>query len=39
MHGFMAEGANMPEMGIQYNAVVADRAWRALELFLAETLA
>lgn len=39
MHAFMAEGANMPEMGIQYNAVVADRAWRALELFLAETLA
>ena len=39
MHAFMAEGANMPEMGIQYNAVAADRAWRALELFLAETLA
>lgn len=39
MHAFMAEGANMPEMGIQYNAIVAGRAWRALELFLAETLA
>ena len=39
MHAFMAEGANMPEMGIQYNALVAGRAWRALELFLAETLA
>jgi dienelactone hydrolase len=39
MHAFMAEGANMPEMGIQYNAVTAGRAWRALELFLAETLA
>ncbi|HEY2048362.1 MAG TPA: dienelactone hydrolase family protein [Caulobacteraceae bacterium] len=39
MHAFMAEGANMPEMGIQYNAVAAGRGWRALELFLAETLA
>ena len=39
MHAFMAEGADMPEMGIQYNALVAGRAWRALELFLAETLA
>ena len=39
MHGFMSEGANMPEMGIQYNELVAGRAWRALEQFLAETLA
>jgi dienelactone hydrolase len=38
MHGFMAEGANMPQMGIQYNAVVAGRAWRGLELFLNEVL-
>jgi dienelactone hydrolase len=38
MHAFMAEGANMPEMGIQYNALVADRAWKALQLFLTETL-
>lgn len=38
MHAFMAEGADMPQMGIQYNAVVAGRAWRGLELFLSETL-
>jgi dienelactone hydrolase len=39
MHAFMAEGADMPQMGIQYNAVVAGRAWKALDLFLQETLA
>jgi len=37
-HAFMDEGANMPEIGIAYNAVVADRAWRGLELFLKEAL-
>jgi len=38
MHGFMMEEANMPAMGIQYNAVSAARAWATLTGFLAETL-
>ena len=36
MHGFMAEGANRPEAGIQYNARSARRAWESLVAFLAE---
>ena len=36
MHGFMAEGANRPEAGIQYNARPARRAWESLAAFLAE---
>ncbi len=39
MHGFMNVGANMPEMGIQYNEAVADRAWTGLAAFLNEVLA
>jgi dienelactone hydrolase len=39
MHAFMAEGANIPEMGILYNARSARRAWESLRGFLAETLA
>jgi dienelactone hydrolase len=39
MHAFMNEGANMPEMGILYDARVAKRAWDGLGLFLAEVLA
>jgi dienelactone hydrolase len=38
LHGFMMEEANMPAMGIQYNALSASRAWATLEGFLAETL-
>jgi dienelactone hydrolase len=38
MHGFMAEGANMPQMGIQYDAKVAARAWASLAGFLDECL-
>lgn len=39
MHAFMAPGADMPEMGIQYHERTATRAWRALTDFLAESLA
>jgi dienelactone hydrolase len=38
LHAFMVEGANMPEMGIQYDADAARRAWAGLEGFLAEVL-
>jgi dienelactone hydrolase len=38
MHAFMNEGANMPEMGIKYDAVVAARAWAGMTAFLAEAL-
>jgi dienelactone hydrolase len=37
MHAFMNEGANMPQMGLLYNAKTAGRAWKELQLFLAET--
>jgi len=37
MHAFMAEGANMPEQGIQYNERSARRAWMSLQTFLSET--
>ncbi|WP_193045700.1 dienelactone hydrolase family protein [Mycolicibacterium baixiangningiae] len=36
MHAFMAPFADQPERGIQYHPVVADRAWRALGVFLGE---
>jgi len=39
MHAFMAEGANDPERGIQYNARVARRAWASLIDFLREAFA
>ena len=39
MHGFMNVGANMPEMGIKYDAKVATRAWTGLADFLNEVLA
>ena len=39
MHGFMNVGANMPEMGVQYDAKVAERAWTGMSGFLAEVLA
>ncbi|MCK0176115.1 MULTISPECIES: dienelactone hydrolase family protein [Mycobacteriaceae] len=39
MHAFMAPFADQPDRGIQYNAVVAGRAWRVLGDFLHETLA
>jgi dienelactone hydrolase len=39
MHAFMAKGANMPEMGIQYDERTAGRAWEAMRSFLAEALA
>lgn len=38
-HAFMAPWANSPELGIQYNARSAQRAWSGLEGFLAECLA
>jgi dienelactone hydrolase len=37
LHAFMAPFANAPERGIQYDAVVARRAWASLEDFLTET--
>jgi dienelactone hydrolase len=39
MHAFMNEGANMPEMGILYDAKVAARAWDGMAAFLTEVLA
>lgn len=39
MHAFMNEGANMPQMGILYDAKVAKRAWDGLGAFLSEVLA
>lgn len=36
MHGFTNPDANMPKMGIKYNAVADRRSWQALENFLAE---
>jgi dienelactone hydrolase len=39
LHAFMAEGANMPEMGILYDAKVAKRAWDGMAGFLMEVLA
>ncbi len=38
MHAFMAEGADMPQMGIQYNPTVAARAWAGMAGFLEEVL-
>jgi len=35
-HAFMNEGANNPQLGLLYNAKTADRAWKTLQLFLAE---
>ena len=35
-HAFMNEGANNPQLGLLYNAKAADRAWKTLQLFLAE---
>lgn len=37
-HAFMIEGANMPAMGIAYDAATARRAWDGLTRFLAEVL-
>ncbi len=39
LHAFMNEGANMPEMGILYDAKVAARAWHGMAGFLSEVLA
>ncbi len=39
LHGFTNPEADMPEMGIKYNAVADRRSWRALESFLAEVFA
>jgi dienelactone hydrolase len=39
LHAFMNEGANMPEMGILYDANVAARAWQGMAKFLEEVLA
>jgi len=38
MHGFMNEGANMPQMGVLYDATVAKRAWDGMADFLTETI-
>lgn len=39
VHAFMVEGANMPEMGIKYDARTAARAWTGLLNFLGEVFA
>ena len=36
MHAFATPGANDPDAGILYNPVAADRAWIAIQNFLAE---
>jgi len=36
MHGFTRWDANMPEVGIKYDAVADRRAWALLQLFLTE---
>ncbi|HCO58992.1 MAG TPA: carboxymethylenebutenolidase, partial [Porticoccaceae bacterium] len=36
LHGFTNPEANMPEMGIKYNAVADRRSWQTLENFLAD---
>ena len=36
MHGFTNPEADMPKMGIKYNAVADRRSWQALENFLTE---
>jgi dienelactone hydrolase len=38
MHAFMVEGANLPDMGILYNARSAGRAWEGMGRFLADAL-
>lgn len=38
MHAFATPGANDPEAGILYNPVAANRAWIAIQNFLAEVL-
>lgn len=38
MHAFTAEGANMPERGMQYDAKADHRSWAATVAFLAEVL-
>ena len=38
MHAFMNEGANMPQMGILYDAKAARRAWDGMADFLTEVL-
>jgi dienelactone hydrolase len=35
-HAFMNEEANNPQMGLIYNAKTAARAWKSLDLFLAD---
>ena len=35
-HAFMNEGANRPDMGLVYDAKTAARAWKDLQLFLAD---
>jgi dienelactone hydrolase len=38
-HAFMNEHANAPQMGLIYNARSAARAWKELQVFLADALA
>lgn len=38
MHAFMAPGVDLPEMGLQYNARSAARAWTAMKGFLESAL-
>ena len=38
LHAFMNEGADMPAMGVKYDAKVAARAWDGLHRFLAEAM-
>ncbi|MGW2859524.1 dienelactone hydrolase family protein [Streptomyces sp. NPDC001205] len=37
-HGFMAPTANLPALGVMYDAVAARRSWAAAKAFLAECL-
>ncbi|HEY7184273.1 MAG TPA: dienelactone hydrolase family protein [Blastocatellia bacterium] len=39
MHAFTAEGVNLPERGLVYNAAAARRSWAAMKDFFEETLA
>src|SRR5262249_9315380 len=38
MHAFTAEGLDLPERGLKYNAAAARRSWTAMKNFFEETL-
>ncbi|MEM8603248.1 MAG: dienelactone hydrolase family protein [Cyanobacteria bacterium P01_H01_bin.121] len=39
VHAFTFEEANMPDQGIQYHEVAAQRAWQSMLVFFAEVFA